>query len=126
MFCRVGESEGRNDFRSEVWCKLYRNRDLVYMNRTAILIGYYGIAIIPFEDIIAWSEDICEPKVFEVKAFTDFKEALEKVTYLESPVIEPAKEPAPKYQSKLHKYDKRRNFGSKNQWNRIRSRCFKK
>lgn len=39
-------------------------------------------------------------------------------------VCEKRKEPVPPYRQKLHAYDKRRNYGNKNNWNRIRSRLF--
>ena len=41
------------------------------------------------------------------------------------PIIEAPEPELPPYRPKLYSYDKRRKFCQKNNWNRIRSRCFK-
>jgi len=49
---------------------------------------------------------------------------LPEIVVLDNPLTEKRKEPAPPYQSKLLTYGKRRKYGKKNCWNRIRSRCW--
>ena len=49
---------------------------------------------------------------------------LPDIVMLPNPLTEKHKEPVPPYCSKLHAYDKRRNYVKKNYWNRIRSRLF--
>lgn len=40
------------------------------------------------------------------------------------PLVEAPEPPVPPYRSKLHAYNKRRNYSKKSYWNRIRSRLF--
>lgn len=49
---------------------------------------------------------------------------LPDIVILPNPLTEKNKESVPPYHSKLHSYDKRRNYAKKNCWNRIRSRCW--
>lgn len=49
---------------------------------------------------------------------------LPDIVMLPNPLKEKHKEPVPPYRSKLHAYEKRRNYSKKSNWKRIRSRLF--
>lgn len=49
---------------------------------------------------------------------------LPEIQILDAAITEEPKRELPPYRSKLHAYNKRRNYAKKNYWNRIRSRLF--
>ena len=51
------------------------------------------------------------------------KDVLE-IQLMDAAILDEPERELPPYRSKLHAYDKRRNYSKKSYWNRIRSRLF--